>query len=127
MNTFKASVQYGDLKGSVAADRATNIDARQWLVNNGHMTSEYFVIGIKMYVGENHGEHTDPVSVTFLISELNGYESIPAMIEASDDNLPVKELHLEMNIADFLALFKRFEVTLSAGGILEGNTYLATE
>jgi hypothetical protein len=91
------------------------------------MTSEYFVIGIKMYVGENHGEHTDPVSVTFLISELNGYESIPAMIEASDDNLPVKELHLEMNIADFLALFKRFEVTLSAGGILEGNTYLATE
>ena len=127
METFKASVQYDDLKGSVAADRADMTDAGKWLEDNGHISSEEFVIGISMWTGDNHGQHIDPVSVKFLISELNNHENIPAMIEASGENLQVKVLRLDMNIADFFALFKRFEITLSNNGLLEGKDYSEIE
>jgi hypothetical protein len=58
-----------------------------------------------MLAGENHGKHKDPVSVKFLVSGLNGYESIPDMIRASDDPIKVKEIEVDMNITDFFALF----------------------
>ena len=122
METFKASVQYGDLKGSSAADRADMTDAAKWLKDNGHITDE-FVVGISMWVGENHGTHQDPVSVKFLVSGLNGYENIPEMLQASGEPIQVKEISVDMNIAEFLALFKRLEITLSNGGLIEGKTY----
>lgn len=122
MDVFKASVQYNDLKGSVAADIADAIDATRWLKNNGHINDE-FVIGISMFAGENHGVHRDPVSVQFLVSSLNGYDNIPEMIQASDEPIQVRKICISMNIADFLSLFKRFEITLSNGGLIEGKTY----
>lgn len=123
METFRASVQYNDLKGSVAADNADMTDAAKWLKDNGHINDDEFVIGISMWAGENHGTHEDPVSVKFLISGLNGYDNIPEMIQASGDPIQVKVVRADMNIADFMALFKRFEVTLSNSGLIEGRTY----
>lgn len=122
METFKASVQYNDLKGSAAADRADMTDAAKWLKDNGYINNE-FVLGISMWAGENHGTHKDPVSVKFLVTELVGYDNIPEMLEASGEPIQVKEISVDMNIADFFALFKRFEVTLSNGGLIEGKTY----
>ncbi|ANB27133.1 hypothetical protein A6F57_19280 [Alteromonas stellipolaris] len=122
METFKASVQYGDLKGSSAADRADMTDAAKWLKENGLITDE-FVVGISMWAGENHGTHRDPVSVKFLVTGLNGYENIPEMLQASGEPIQVKEISVDMNIVDFLALFKRLEITLSSGGLIEGKTY----
>jgi hypothetical protein len=122
METFKASVQYGDLRGSSAADRADITHAAKWLKDNGHITDE-FVVGISMWAGENNGTHRDPVSVTFLVSDLNGYENIPEMLRASGEPIQVKEISVDMNIADFLGLFKRLEITLSNGGLIEGKTY----
>jgi len=123
MEIFKAGVQYGDLKGSSAADRADMTDAAKWLKEQGHINDDEFVLGILMSVGENHGTHRDPVSVAFLVSSLNGYENIPEMIQASGDPIQVKKINVDMNIIDFLALFKRLEITLSNGGLLEGKTY----
>jgi hypothetical protein len=125
MQNFRASVQYNDLKGSVAADNADQKDAHKWLVENGYIHDGEYVLGIRMWAGENHGTHRDPVSVTFLISELRGHRNIPEMIQASGEPLQVKEIRIDMNIADFFALFKRFEVTLSNGGLIEGKA-LAT-
>lgn len=122
METFKASVQYNDLKGSAAADRADMTDATKWLKDNGHINDE-FVVGISMWAGENHGTHEDPVSVKFLVTELVGYDNIPEMLQASGEPIQVKEIRVDMNIADFFALFKRFEVTLSNCGLIEGKTY----
>lgn len=122
METFKASVQYNDLEGSAAADRADMTDAAKWLKDNGHIDDE-FVVGISMWAGENHGTHKDPVSVKFLVAELVGYDNIPEMIEASGEPIQVKEISVDMDIADFLALFKRLEITLSSGGLIEGKTY----
>ena len=122
METFKASVQYNDLKGSAAADRADMTDAAKWLKDNEYIKDE-FVVGISMWAGENHGAHKDPVSVKFLVTELVGYDNIPEMLQASGEPIQVKEIRVDMNIADFFALFKRFEVTLSNGGLIEGKTY----
>ena len=122
MEAFKASVQYNDLTGSAAADRAATTDATKWLKNNGHITDE-LVVGISMFAGENHGVHRDPVSVTFLVSGLNGHESIPDILEASGEPIQVRKISVDMDVADFLALFKRLEITLSNGGLLEDKTY----
>jgi hypothetical protein len=122
MESFKASVQYGDLKGSVAADGADKTDAAKWLKDNAHITDE-FVVGISMRAGENHGTHRDPVSVKFLVSGLNGYANIPEMLQASGGPIQVKAINVDMNIADFFGLFKRLEITLSNGGLIEGRTY----
>lgn len=124
MEIFKASVQYNDLKGSAAADNADMADAAKWLKSNGHINDEY-VVGISMWAGENHGKHKDPVSVKFLVSSLNGHDNIPEMLQTSNEPIQVKEIRIDMDIADFLALFKRLEITLSNGGLIEGKTYTA--
>jgi hypothetical protein len=121
MQNFRASVQYNDLKGSVAADNADMNYARKWLLERGHIQQSECLIGISMSIGENHGVHTDPVYVTFLISELKGYQNIPEMIQDSNEPLQVKKISIDMNVTEFFALFKRFEVTLSSNGLLEGR------
>jgi len=116
-------VQYGDLKGSAAADHADMTGAVKWLKENGRIKDDEFVLGISMSVGENHGTHRDPVSVQFLVSGLNGYQNIPEMIQASGEPIQVKKINVDMEVIDFLALFKRLEITLSNDGLIEGKTY----
>jgi|TARA_R110001583_G_C5639171_1_gene407740 hypothetical protein len=125
MDTFKASVQYGDLKGTSAADRADKNDARSWLVNKGLIKDEEFVVGIRMWAGESHGVHKDPVSVHFLVIELDGHENIPAKIQAEGEPIKVRDVQVDMSITEFLGLFKRFEITLSNSGLIEGKQYSA--
>ena len=64
---FTATVQYGDWKGASAADNADQNDASDWLEANGHKKPGEFLIGIKVFVGENHGKHEDPIYVEFLL------------------------------------------------------------
>jgi hypothetical protein len=125
MEIFKASVKYNHLKGSAAADRADMTDVEKWLKDNGYINGEY-VVGVSMWMGENHGTHEDPVRVTFLVTGLNGYTSIPEMLQASAEPIKLKEICIDMNIADFLALFKRLEITLSHRGMIEGKTYTSS-
>jgi len=119
MEIFKASVQYNDSQGSCAADRADNSDASDWLAKNGLINNAEFVVGISMFAGENHGEHRDPVSVTFLLADDEG---LTALGQGSEQ-YKVRKVFVDMNIHDFLALFKRFEVTLSPNSCLEGKEY----
>ena len=65
---FSASVQYGDLKGSAAADRADRGNADDWLKNNGLKQEGEFLLGITLYVGENHGKHEDLIYAEFLLA-----------------------------------------------------------
>jgi len=123
METFQASVQYNDLKGSAAADNADMTDATSWLKNNKYIKDDEFVIGISMWAGENHGKHDDPVSVTFLVKELDVNKTIPDIINDTNETLSVKKVEVDMNIVDFMALFKRLEITLTTAGMLEGIEY----
>lgn len=124
MEVFEASVQYNDLKGSAAADDADMTNAASWLKQHGHINDEY-VVGISMWAGENHGVHQDPVSVKFLVSSLDGYASIPEKLESSTAPIQIRVIRLDIPLADFFALFKRLEITLSSGGLFEGKQYVA--
>lgn len=123
METFKASVQYNDLKGSVAADNADQTDASKYLKDKGLINDDELIIGIRMWAGENHGKHDDPVSVRFLVSDLKGYPDLPDMLNAEGEGIGLREIQQDMDLLDFFALFKRLELTLSTGGRIEGVSY----
>lgn len=115
VETLHAGTQYGDFKGSAAADRSDHVHAGEWLRHNGHMTDDEFLIGIDFSVGENHGVHRDPIHVAFLIFEAKGYDNVAAHIAQLPAGQPVdvRRISVEMNLVDFFALFKRFNVTLT--------------
>ena len=123
MEIFQASVQYNDLKGSVAVDNADMINATSWLKKNKYIKDDESLIGISMWAGENHKKYDKLLSVTFLVKELGGNKTIPDIINDSNETLNVKKVKVDMNIIDFMALFKRLEITLSPDGMLEGIEY----
>lgn len=124
---FLASVQYGDCKGTSAADRADRNNAEEWLESNGHKKADEFLVGITMFAGENHGIHEDPVYVRFLLASSGDHDTVQAMIESSQGPIEVKCIRVEMPLVDFFGLFKRFNVTLSSHGMLSEREYMYAE
>jgi hypothetical protein len=120
---FRASVQYGDFKGTAAADGADRNDASQWLTDRGLKAEHEFLVGLTLLVGENRGVHEDPVSVRFLLAERGDHDTVKAAIDSSNEAFPVRCVRTEMPIAEFLGLFKRFSVYISNHSMLEGKEY----
>ena len=121
--TFRATVQYNDRKGTSAADDADIHGASEWLKENGHIEEGEFLLGIKMFAGENHGTHEDPVYVEFLIATHGDYDNVKSMIDSSSGPIEVRSVKTDMALTDFFGLFKRFDVTLSSDSMLEGHEY----
>lgn len=120
MEIFKASVQYNDMTGTAAADRADFEAASDWLREREHMSDNEFLVGIKMFSGENHNkDNIDPVFVTFLITDENGLRAIGA----DSAEYRTKRVDVDMGLMEFMALFKRFNVSLSSNGCLEGKPF----
>ncbi len=124
---FKASVQYDDLKGSSAADVSDIGNPSKWLKDNGYINDGEHLVGIELLVGENRGEHNDPVYVRFLAFKLEGYTNIPEQINNTDGAISVRKIDVQMNLIEFFGLFKRFNVKLSSGAALEGREIIYTE
>ena len=121
---FKASAQYDHFKGSVAADKADVVRTSKLLTEKGLINDGEHVIGISMHSGAVNGAHKGPVSVTFLVSGLKGCNDIPEMMASTDGPMQVRAVRMDMDIADFLSLFKRFAVTMSMDGMIEGKMYI---
>ena len=119
--TFFASVKYGDLKGTAEADVADEVGPSGWLRQNGHMAAGEFVVGIQMSVGESYGVYRDPTAVEFLIAR-GQHDSVHAQIN-SGHPLVVRSVTVDIAIVEFLGLFKRFSVSLSPHGMLEGRPF----
>lgn len=124
---FKASVQYDDLKGTSAADRADQRGANEWLEKKGLKQPDEFLLGVELWIGENHGVHKDPVHVHFLLVTSAEYENVKSMLESTQGPVDVRRVSEDMPISDFLALFKRFSVCLSPYGLLEGRQFRYSE
>ncbi len=54
MESFKASVQYGDWEGTAAADGAHAISVDDYLEKKGLIKSGEFLLATSLWVGENH-------------------------------------------------------------------------
>ena len=116
-----ASVQYGDWKGSAAADDA-DLDGRihKWLVKERKITDEETCVGIELYVG---GSGFLRVSAIILAMPTHR-GSLKSHLQNMPDPIPAKKVELEVTVEQFLKLFKRFNVVLTSRGLdLEGRTY----
>ncbi|WP_342619292.1 hypothetical protein [Rhodoferax sp. GW822-FHT02A01] len=123
-DTFRASVQYGDFKGSSAADRADKADADDWLTSKGLKTDDEFLLGIKLFSGESHGVHKDPVNVQFLLVKPRAHDSVKSMLDTTPGPIPVRRVDVQMPLVEFFGLFKRLSITLSPHGMIEGRDYI---
>ena len=121
--TFHASVQYGDWKGTSAADRADQGDADDWLEAHGHKKANEFLLGITLWAGENHGKHKDPVYVTFLLASARDHDNVKAQIESARTPVAVRKVQVEMKLVEVFGLFKRFSVAFSSHGMLNEREY----
>lgn len=99
-DTFKAHTQYGDLKGTVSADRADQHNFSDLLRELEVLKEGEVVKGITFY-NEAH------------------YFSVSAFIENEQGEL--RKERVAISLEDFFKTFKRFSVTLSRGGELEGQ------
>ena len=134
METFKASVQYGDWHGTAAAD---NLDpmgtsVHDYLEKKGLKKEGEFLLSVKLWVGENSGNKISNVFVhAYLLEGHQNYESAKKTLdelEARGEPIPVREVELELTLEQFVAMFKRFAVTLTWRDLpLEGREYSATE
>jgi len=128
METFKASVQYGDWHGTAAADNidpvATSI--HDYLEKKGLSRENDFLLAIQLYAVERS------VYVrAYLLEDHEDYESAEQTLRSLEDRgepIPVREVSLELTLEKFFAMFKRFAVTLTKRDLpLEGRQYSATE
>ncbi|MCR3706748.1 MULTISPECIES: hypothetical protein [Citrobacter freundii complex] len=98
---FKASVQYDDWKGSVAADDIDVGGFDSVLEKKGLKNEGEILFGIKFYSG-----------VKFVLIE--------AIVGTDEQNL--RKVDAEMTLEEFFKNFKRFSITLSRHGDLEDKS-----
>lgn len=124
---FCAAVQYGDFKGTAAADKSDNHDLRKYLESKNLINEGEFLVGVEMYSGEVHGpEQNKPVHVTVLLTKLDKFETVKAAIE-SGKPLNVREVRFELSLSQFFGMFKRFEICISNAGMLTNLEYNSEE
>ncbi len=124
MTTFGASVQYNDWKGTVAADDANLNDIRKLLTDRGELSSDEFLLGVELWLGEMHGGELERPSVKALIIDAENYEAAERILNESEGMPPVKVIELDLSMEEFLLLFKRFAVSMSWQNLdLTGREY----
>ena len=117
MEIFKASVQYGDWKGTVAADDIDILGIHELLRSRRLMKKTEFLIGIHVWIGENRaGQVQQPYITALLLEGIDNYESAEAALRAPDP-INVKSVKVELTLNEFMGLFKRFSVAMSPRGL----------
>ena len=119
MSKFRASVHYGDWEGSSAADDADHLGLIKFLENKKLMDGDTeFLVGLELWIGENHGGVVMPPSIRCLIIRRAGdFETVASQLASQHDPLDLREIDLELSLNEFLGLFKRFSVVLTRRGL----------
>jgi hypothetical protein len=124
MSTFKASAQYGDWKGTSAADDADQNDLSDYLEKNGHKAPNQFLIGSSLWVGENHGGKLGSVTITAYLFDKPDHATVSAALDAITGPIPVHTVDVEVPLEQYIGFFKRFSVMTTKKGMnLEGREY----
>ena len=120
-DNFHASVQYGDFKGTAAADRHDTYDISKHLNAQGLINEGEFLVGIEAYSRELMGNpKATEVDVTVLVTRYEGYDDVQAAVD-SGEPLKVRKIRLEMPIVEFFTLFKRFQISISSHGMIDNR------
>ncbi|CAH6885810.1 conserved hypothetical protein [Vibrio chagasii] len=122
MTIFEPGVQYKDLEGRVHADRDDTQNATDYVRKHHGVPQDHFVFGIQVY-SSVHNVRENTLTVRFLYSDVEGYDNIQEKMRAEGADLALKEIEVDMPYNEFFGLFKRFSLTLSNNGTLEGKHY----
>lgn len=116
---FHASVQYGDFKGTAAADRRDQNSISQYLEKEGLINQGEFLVGIEAYASELSGKpQVTDISVTALVTKYEGYDDVQAAVD-SGNPLKVRKIQFDLSLVDFFSLFKRFQISISSHGMID--------
>lgn len=116
---FHASVQYGDFKGTAAADRHDMKDISKYLTAQGLIEPDEFLVGIEAYARELMGAPlVNDVAVTVLVTEYKGHDNVQAAVD-SGEPLRVRKIRFDLPLVEFFTLFKRFQISISSHGMID--------
>lgn len=111
MPKFTARVQYGDYRGTSAADEADVGALYKRLISDGLIGENDFILGITMFSGENSPGHVHGPFVRILTVRAATHDQ--AKQYALDDPIRVREIEPAWTFEEFFGLFKRFSLALS--------------
>ena len=118
MDIFRASVQYGDWKGTAAADNIDFYAFYKHLLGRGLISETDFLVGIHLWIGENRPGVVQPPYVTaFLLEGIDNFESAEAALRSMRDPLDLKRVRVNLTLNEFMGLFKRFSIAIAARGL----------
>ena len=117
-DSLRATVQYDDYTGTVAADRRDNVYLHQLAEKYGIDTRRYFVFGITAYIDELGRDELDRIIVNVLAvdTQVTGAVDVDSLQQYIDDNegvLPYVKLKIETYLGEIIEFcFKRFDLVL---------------
>lgn len=127
MDTFKASVQYGDFKGTSAADRADNgHDLDTFLKDKGLIQPDEFLIAASLWVGESKGGAPGNAYIkAYLFNTAGGnHGSVKEALDNMLDPIPVRAVDVPVSAEQFVSFFKRFSVMLTVPSLgIDGRDF----
>ncbi|WP_095780057.1 hypothetical protein [Mesorhizobium sp. WSM3868] len=123
MVKLKASVQYGDFEGTAAADDGHDQSFHNFLLDKGVLSKDDFVVGVEIWVGENHGGPSNPPTIRALVAPAAGFDAFKGSL-TRQEKLRLREVEVELSFEEFFGLFKRFSIVLTKRGLeLGGREY----
>jgi len=127
-DTLKASVQYGDFKGTAAADHHDRRHLSDLAEKYGVDTDRYFVFGINIYIGETRGDKLGHTLVAILAVETHvvkaaSVDSIQRYVDEHEGKLAYVRFDIPASLEEDLLSFKRFNVVLTNSYIQRVTKY----
>lgn len=125
MEIFDANVQYNDWKGTAALDDADLKDIRKFMQERGLLNDDEFLIGMKLWLGELHGDEIERPFVHAFVINAQDFEAAKRTLDTTADPLPLKKVEVDLSMDEFLLLFKRFAISVSWSGLdVSGREYI---
>lgn len=115
---FKASVQYNDYTGTVAADNLDINTIKDKLTKIGLIKHNEFIIGIKFYPLSRLSNQNKDISVDYFILDNFNFENFQENLKKGIKPI-TKKINQELTFHEFFNLFKRFEGMLSWKGLID--------
>ena len=129
MDTFKAHVQYGDWEGTAAADASDRLAIQEYLINEGLLRNNEFLLAVNLWVGESHHGKIGHVSIrAFIYEGEDNVDNLKPILDQLKTSIPVREVKASLTIEEFIGLYKRFDVLLTWHGLnLRDRVFSVTE
>jgi hypothetical protein len=130
-DSLEASVNYGDYKGTAAADHHDERDLSDLAKKYGVDTEKYFVFGVEFNIGETYGDELAHTFVSLLAVDMQEVKAgsvdyIQKYVDEHQGVLPYVRFDIGASLEEVLLSFKRFNVVLTNSHITRVREYSRT-